>query len=177
MQREVRNWIKKIIIENSDIISIAVRQRAKFEGWLKFELANYAIKKRGIKVEVEYPITGRSRCDLVVTRNRTKYYIELKTPNSSNRIDGIADKRKPTTYNVNSIVADAQKLKRISPRGIMAFVLFPIPAGSEDWKRYYIDRINDKLNKRISEKRNCTTIPKRIGRDVCCDIVICTFSV
>lgn len=35
----VRQWIVEVIKEHPMVSAIAVRQRAKFEGWLKLELA------------------------------------------------------------------------------------------------------------------------------------------
>ena len=39
MVNELNNLIQDILRSNVDLLSIAVKQRAKFEGWLKFELA------------------------------------------------------------------------------------------------------------------------------------------
>ena len=37
----IRDSIANIIVDHLELVVIAVRQRAKFEGWLKFELANH----------------------------------------------------------------------------------------------------------------------------------------
>ena len=42
MEDNVRQWIVDILNRRQSLLSVAVAQRAKFEGWLKFELADYA---------------------------------------------------------------------------------------------------------------------------------------
>lgn len=42
MHDTVRNWIADVLRRNPGPVLIAMRQRAKFEGWLKFELAAHA---------------------------------------------------------------------------------------------------------------------------------------
>ncbi len=39
MDNLIRKLISNIISENGGLINIPLKQRAKFEGWLKFELA------------------------------------------------------------------------------------------------------------------------------------------
>ena len=39
MKQKLKELIVKILKDNEDLVFIAIRQRAKFEGWLKFELA------------------------------------------------------------------------------------------------------------------------------------------
>ncbi|ACA43723.1 hypothetical protein CLD_0051 [Clostridium botulinum B1 str. Okra] len=41
MDKLIRNTISDIIKNHTQLISIVIRQRAKFEGWLKFELADH----------------------------------------------------------------------------------------------------------------------------------------
>ena len=55
MDKILRQWIVQVIKQNESVIRIAVRQRAKFEGWLKFELANFAEMNGAKSVEVETP--------------------------------------------------------------------------------------------------------------------------
>ena len=53
MHSTVRDWITKILEERKLLVALAVRQRAKFEGWLKFELAYRAALAGASDVEVE----------------------------------------------------------------------------------------------------------------------------
>ena len=41
MEKELRQWIVDVLEQHRALLTIAVRQRAKFE-WLKFELALHA---------------------------------------------------------------------------------------------------------------------------------------
>jgi len=72
---------------------IAIRQRAKFEGWLKFELAN-RIEKLGFnEVEIETKVEWRrNRPDISFYEEDDFYRIELKTCNTSWKINGISKK-------------------------------------------------------------------------------------
>lgn len=53
MDSQVRQWIDQILEEHPKILKLALRQRAKFEGWLKFELAVQAKLYGAVDVEVE----------------------------------------------------------------------------------------------------------------------------
>ena len=53
MERTVRKGIIHIISNHTKLLRIPLRQKAKFEGWLKFELAHY-LEDIGLKnIEVE----------------------------------------------------------------------------------------------------------------------------
>lgn len=49
----VRGWIADILKRNESVVAVALRQRAKFEGWLKFELAAHACDAGATAVQVE----------------------------------------------------------------------------------------------------------------------------
>ena len=51
----IADTIKKILSKNQDLLEIAFRQRAKFEGWLKFEIAK-EFQKSGKDTKVEYRV-------------------------------------------------------------------------------------------------------------------------
>ena len=53
MDKTLRQWIVQVIQQHELILRIAIRQRAKFEGWLKFELAAIAEINGASVVEVE----------------------------------------------------------------------------------------------------------------------------
>ena len=125
------------------MLKIPVRQRAKFEGWLKFELA-YLLEKTGKeKVEVEYFNQSTStRSDIKFESDMQCYEIELKTPNSSWRMPRITAKIRPVTKNIDSIIHDTVKLRtNKNSIGIVAFVLFPLSMKDEEWK-FYLNRIS-----------------------------------
>lgn len=45
MEKLLNNLIEEIINEHINLLNIAIKQRAKFEGWLKIELANKLAEK------------------------------------------------------------------------------------------------------------------------------------
>jgi hypothetical protein len=107
----VRKWIVEVIRAHSALIAIAVRQRAKFEGWRKFELAAYAELHGAQSVEVETASGDdlvRTRCDLTFSYGDKRCDVELKTCNTNWRMEGVLSRTRPITKNVAGIVADAR---------------------------------------------------------------------
>jgi hypothetical protein len=66
--------------------------------------------------------------------------IELKTPNTNYGMSGVENRTRPITKNINSILEDIHKLKVNNVAGIIAFVLFPVRSGDDQWK-VYLERI------------------------------------
>ena len=131
----IADTIKKILSKNQDLLEIAFRQRAKFEGWLKFEIAK-EFQESGKDTKVEYPI-AKGHVDLFADN----CLIELKTPNTSYTCKGVDPKTRPITDNVNSIISDVDKLRNIteglSYDSFIAFVMFPI-----DTNKKYMRHVN-----------------------------------
>jgi len=141
MHEIVRGWIVDVLRGNEQVVAIALRQRAKFEGWLKFELAAHAEWHGATAVHVESAGSeeaspAQGRCDLSFCFDQGHYDIELKTPNSNWRVPGVLDCTRPITKNIEAISADARKLSAYAERGLVAFVLFPIPTGDRRWCEY-----------------------------------------
>jgi hypothetical protein len=110
---------------------MACRQRAKFEGWLKFELAISLSRQaafQNITLEDGYPSKGRS--DISFVSYGVKWFIEMKTANTNFRADGLENKGRPVTRNMAGIVEDFEVLqKRAKPaRGLAVFCIFPVPS-------------------------------------------------
>jgi hypothetical protein len=85
MNNMIMDGICNILRENRAMLRIPIRQKAKFEGWLKFELAHY-IEQLGYKdVEVETKgMTSRFRTDITFFDEEHNFYsIELKTSNTN----------------------------------------------------------------------------------------------
>ena len=131
----IADTIESILLNNKDLLEIAFRQRAKFEGWLKFEIAK-EFQKSGKDTKVEYPI-AKGHVDLFADN----CLIELKTPNTSYTCEGVDPKTRPITDNVNSIISDVDKLRNIteglSYDSFIAFVMFPI-----DTNKKYMGHVN-----------------------------------
>lgn len=177
MDATVREWISEILIQHESLLRIALRQRAKFEGWLKFELAAFAEKNGAESVEVESSNNSGStqtRSDITFYFEDVRYDIELKTPNSNWRMPGVYNKTRPITKNVAGIVQDAIKLRNCSERGIIAFVLFPVPPGDSRWIEY-LNRISTQLEIPLSEDDHCKRLFVSLGNDYQADLIICTF--
>jgi len=168
IETKIIELIETIIYDHFNLINIALRQKAKFEGWLKFELAS-ALEKNGAEsVSVEYNYEGQ-RADISFVHNQDRYFIELKTSNTNWRIDGIEAKTRPITKNINSIIMDGFKLMLCDGIGLVVFLLFPIPKNDSRW-RQYTDRISKDLGIRLIEDKNYKLL--NIDSDSSCQILV-----
>ncbi|MCF8020976.1 MAG: hypothetical protein K9L62_16480 [Vallitaleaceae bacterium] len=172
MDDTIRGVITRILQKNEELLRIPIRQRAKFEGWLKFEIAHYLEMEGYNSVRVEYMFENQERADISFIHNEVQYYIELKTPNTNYRMEGIENKHRPITKNMSSIVTDAKKLK--DKNGIVAFVLFPIAIGGTQWKTY-IRRIAEEADTEITVEDNCMVIPMKVNDVDEVSLCVCCF--
>lgn len=174
MDQLIKKLISEIIIENSEVINIALRSRNKFEGWLKFELASKLEKEGFSDVFVETPYERRKdRYDLSFFNNNDCYYIELKTPNTNWNINGIKKCTRPITKNIDSIITDTKKLN--SNNGIVAFVLFPLPKNCNKWHLYF-NRIKNNCDLEIEVEKNCNRININFDdQNNSCDLIVCSY--
>jgi hypothetical protein len=173
MDEIVRKGIVEILKGNTSLLRIPIRQKAKFEGWLKFELAHYLEEIGMENVEVESKVFYRQeRADISFFNNRQPYSLELKTPNTNWKLKGVNENCRPITKNVQSIIDDAKKLN--SESGIVAFVLFPVPVGDSRWEPY-LNRINKETGLALSKERNCEIVKTNIDDNNVCSLVVCTF--
>jgi len=116
---------------NGPILAIHIPQRAKFERYLQAVLS-FRLKKKYKDTEIEYPL-GDKHVDIYAN----KTYIELKTPNTSYRFDGIVEKTRPITKNIQSIIDDINKLREHNVKeGVIAFVMFPIDPCKNDYSQH-----------------------------------------
>jgi hypothetical protein len=152
------------------------RQRAKFEGWLKFELALHAEQHGASDVEVEAPSGSGSRSDLSFLYDGKRYDVELKTSNTDWRMNGVLARTRPITKNIKGVIIDGGKLRLCPGEGIVAFCLFPIEAGDGRWVDY-LKRIGSELGVNLAEGQRTSrvTVPLKDGHSA--DIVIATFGV
>jgi hypothetical protein len=176
MDVTVRSWIVNVLQQHRPLLAVAVRQRAKFEGWLKFELAQYAEQQGASAVEVETASDSGARSDLSFVYEGQRYDLELKTSNTNWRMKGVVACTRPITKNIASIVVDGKKLLRCPGQGIIAFCLFPIASGDSRWTGY-LDRIGSELGANLSEGQHTSRVTVPLGDDCSADIVIATFAV
>lgn len=173
MQDLILCGIATIIEDNKGLLRIAVRQKAKFEGWLKFELAHYLEKNNFGPVVVESEVeTGNGRSDVTFMHNGKKISVELKTPNANWKTNGVESKTRPITKNIDSIIKDA--LKHNSDSCVIAFVLFPIPSKDLSWTPY-INRIVSEAGVEINRQTNCKLVEVEVNDTDKCEMLICSF--
>jgi hypothetical protein len=174
----VREWIVEVIRAHPALLAIAVRQRAKFEGWLKYELASTAELRGARDVEVEAALEklAASRSDLAFYFEGKRYDIELKTCNTNWRIDGVLPLTRPITKNIDGIIVDAKKLQNCPGEGIVAFCMFPVPCGDPRWTEY-LNRISNALGLSLSAGKHSARVPIAIGDGITAEVVVIAFSV
>lgn len=138
MKQQLNDLIVEILKKNETLVSIAIKQRAKFEGWLKFELASRLVNYYS-DLEVEYPYPNKTNQHADIFANGA--LIELKTPNTNFKTEQCKSCTRPITKNISSIIEDINKLRKVdgSCKKYIAFVLFPID--SEGKYNVYIERI------------------------------------
>jgi hypothetical protein len=135
----------------SNRLDIPLRQRAKFEGWLKIELAA-GLAEQGWRTRLEQPYTiadGRHcRADVAVWPDveSDKLLIMLKTVNTNFRFDGVEPAARPVTMNFDGLIDDIRKLSDLPPAttGYVLFPVFPVSGdeGEREAKlRSYLDRV------------------------------------
>jgi hypothetical protein len=173
MDTRVRRWVVEALEDHPDLVALAMRQRAKWEGWLKFELAARAEGEGYGPVWVEGGY-GQRRADVTLHSGHERYDVELKTPNTNWRIPGVLEKHRPITNNIAGVVNDARKLALAPGQGIVCFALFPVPTGSTKWVTY-LARIAEELDTLLSESQHCTQVRVDLGEARACEIVVCAF--
>lgn len=169
----IREWIVEIIRERREIVGLAMSQRAKFEGWLKFELADAARRNGATNVRFE-PVLKLGRADLSFDLKGVACVIELKTPNTNYRMEGAANLSKPITKNIASIITDAQKLGRCGG-GVIAFILFPLQTGSDAWLEYLV-RLSEGVGQTLSKDEHVTRETVALPNGTA-DVAVVTFEV
>jgi len=111
--------------------------RAKFEGWLKVELAA-VLKKR-----FENIVPEKDGIDLVADG----WAFEIKTINTSYRRPGTVQKTRPITENIEGVVNDVKKLRKL--RGYegkaVVFVVFPLPRKSLKAWEQHLEKVRSEL--------------------------------
>jgi hypothetical protein len=159
-------------------MAIAIRQRAKFEGWLKFELAAHAEAKGMNDVTVELAATEamRSRADVTFWLGGERYNVELKTCNTNWRMEGVREATRPITKNIAGIIQDATKLQTCTGRGIVAVCMFPVNNRDTRWTEY-LERISTETGIELSVERNSTRVSIPIGSSCKADVVVISFAV
>lgn len=151
--KTIQSVLMAIATSHKDALLLAACQRAKFEGWLKFELAATLAAGGDIRnVTLEAPYGTGDRADLSFETNGTTWYIEIKTANTNWRAPGLENKTRPVTKNVLGIITDITKLRGKCPpsKGLAVFAFFPIPTRIWEHEQekllYHLHRIERECN-------------------------------
>lgn len=175
MELIIIELIEKIIKDHPILINVCMRQKAKFEGWLKFELAQ-ALEMFGVEqLSVEYKYASNFRADISFIFNNERFLLELKTSNTNWVIDGIDSKTRPITKNIDSIIIDGLKLSDCDGHGIVVFILFPLPVNDRRWFKY-LQRIAESLEVSFEEGKNYKSIDFKVNGSEC-EILISSIKV
>jgi len=131
----------KTKLENSKGIDVFVKNRAKFEGWLKVEIVN--ILCNGIPDKTDKIIPEKYRIDVVFDDSA----LELKTVNTNYRRKGIVNKTKPITLNVEQLENDINKLRKLHRIDIrnkaILFVVFPLSENNiEEFEAEHLTKLS-----------------------------------
>lgn len=119
-------------------LGVALRQRAKFEGWLKIELA-HALEQRGARVLLEAEVPGTSgpkyRADIQADfPGMGPMLIMLKTNNANFRFTGLEPRGRPVTRNFAKTAEDVDKLRPAAgvSSTFVVFPFFPVASSAEE---------------------------------------------
>ena len=163
-----------ILRQRQEIVGLAISQRAKFEGWLKFELADAARRNGATNLRFEHPLAA-GRADLGFELQGVSCVVELKTPNTNYRMEGVANLHRPITMNIDSIIEDAGKLRRCGG-GMIAFILFPLKTGDDAWLRY-LTRVSDGVGQALSVGEHVTRETIALSKGGSADVAVVAFDV
>jgi len=145
--------LTQVLQEGRDRVLLALIQRAKFEGWLKLELACALSRQTScedVTLEAQYPTSGRA--DLSFSTGGTQWFVELKTANTNWRHPRVESKTRPITQNVREIIGDIKKVRDASPASgaVAVFVFFPVPlriwTREKNQLRSYLERIEEQAS-------------------------------
>lgn len=174
----VKAWIVEVLQANPGPVAVALRQRAKFEGWLKFELAAHmelsGAKNVAVETSTSVQESNRTRCDLSFEWDGARFDLELKTPNTNWRMPGVLTSTRPITRNILSIIDDARKATSAVRKPLVAFVLFPIPCGDLRWQQY-LERISRELRLALTADAHATQVSLPLSKHDLADVVVCCF--
>ena len=123
-------------IKSKKGLSIFAIKRAKFEGWLKVEvidiLCNYSSNV----------IPEKDRIDIVFDN----FAIELKTMNTSYKFEGVENKTKPLSKNIQALLKDIKKLKQVNySQKVILFIVFPLDDNNIFWRKH-LYKIKDNVS-------------------------------
>ena len=164
MEDIIANAILQTIQSNQQLLALPCAQKAKFENWLKFELA-YRLKVLVPDTVVEYKIPNGNKFIDIKSGNS---YIELKTTNTNVAIPLLSPQAtKPITQNINDIISDVNNLRKFvigdACSRYVATIFFPY----NDSQGLHLKRLREHINSNPSANiieidTGINTVPVRI---------------
>lgn len=121
-------------MENHLGLANFVKVRSKFEGWLKVEICDILAEK----FDDVYP--EKERIDI----SFDNWLIELKTINTNYRFNEVDKKHRPISKNIEGVLEDIKKLKRMEGNRGVIFIVFPVSLNNIEWT-CHIKKIEDEL--------------------------------
>ncbi|NVM64481.1 hypothetical protein FHW88_002770 [Mucilaginibacter sp. SG538B] len=175
MNEVILTGICAILNDNKSLLRLAMQQKAKFEGWLKFELAHYLTQNQYENIQLERSDDGQpGRPDIAFeTYAGERFRIELKTSNTNWSIAGVRAATKPITKNIRSIISDSRKTG--STPLIVGFVLFPIGLEDQRWL-VHLNVIIAETGVQLTEETHYRFVEMEIDRINKCRALVCTFT-
>jgi hypothetical protein len=179
LSSEVQGILRILLLSRKDVALLACQQRAKFEGWLKFELASALKGKAGfdrIILEDSYATNGRSDISFEYAGN--KWFVEMKTANTNWRAENLENLSRPVTRNMDGITEDIIVLREKSTpaHGLAVFCIFPIPdrlwKNTREQLNYHLRRIEE-----AGKLPQNTLVENAEFVETTADFGICTFAV
>jgi len=139
VEKIVKDIVKKI--KGHRGISRFIINRSKFEGWLKVEIIESAIKENCSKV-----IPEKKLIDVTFEYENKTYAIELKTINTNYSYQNVQKKTRPITKNIEGILKDISDLKQKDyDFKYVVFIVFPLDLDKSriNWEKH-LTKIKDK---------------------------------
>lgn len=127
--QELENKLADCLSQRKDVLTLPIEQRAKFEGWLKIELAAAVANDARFKnVRLEESYQRSKRADLSFSVAGKRFFIQMKTCNTTWRMEEVEERTRPITMNITSVIDDIRSLKELShdDLGLVVMVLFPV---------------------------------------------------
>jgi hypothetical protein len=117
---------QSILSQNAEVISRLVTKRARFENWMQIEIYKRLLKDaRTSNIEIEKAYhANKERCDFWCKVGDLQDWVELKL--CVTNYTGPSSPR-PITNQIDSIIADIQKLKKIAPSSSRHVFLLAYP--------------------------------------------------
>lgn len=164
MEDIIANAILQTIQSNQQLLALPCAQKAKFENWLKFELA-YRLKVLIPDTVVEYKLPNGNKFIDIKSGN---CYIELKTTNTNVTIPILSPQAtKPITQNINDIISDVNNLRKFitddDSSRYVATIIFPYNKKQDKNLKKLKEHINSNPSANIIEiDTGINTVPVRI---------------